>query len=42
MELMGYLGKQLGPALTPEVLTNIGIGLAVAGGIVVLLVFARR
>ncbi len=39
---MGYLGKQVGMVITPEVLTNIGIGLAVAGGIVLLLVFTRR
>ena len=42
MELIGYLGTQVGPALTPEVVTNIVIGLAVAGGIVVLLLFVRR
>ena len=42
MELIGYLGTQVGPALTPEVVTNLAIGLAVAGGIVVLLLFARR
>ncbi len=42
MELMGYLGKQLDWALTPDVLTNIAIGLGIAGGIVLILVFTRR
>ena len=39
---MGYLGKQVGVAMTPEVVTNLAIGIAVAGGIMLLLVFFRR
>jgi hypothetical protein len=42
MELMGYLGKQIGVELSPDVLTNIAIGLAIVGGLVLIAVWRGR